>query len=250
MVSNIKNIVTVLRKNESIQFIGKVCPTLVETRWIYLYDILEFIELYKNDILTIFMELETNFSICSVGKYIKELLSYLKIDEFKLIDDVFKDLYIILISRIKSNNFDLVITAYFLSSEGRSHFRKQNNSSVDMFVEEETHYNYPPLQYFPVVLTKDPIKTDNVHQFLEKAINKSESEILSTSLLESDKEEEDSLLHKTFTQIYSQLQKKDFDLIINEDLFINMHIIAEKVIKSIATELNIIYSSEEFHVLI
>lgn len=260
--------VTILRKKDSVQFIGKMCPSLVETRWIYLYEILEFFETYEDDILAIafneemdinmkeLMELyalitplrrfvekiETNYSICCVGKYIKELLSYYKPDQYELIEDIFKDFYIILISRLKSNNLDIVLTAYFLSQEGREDFRRLNRSSVSIFIPNETQYKYPP--------SDKQTPSDNVHQFLEEAMNKVESEILDTSLIDGEDGNDDSHLHQSFKQIYSDLIQKEFNEILNIHLFANMNVIAESVINSLAITLEIEYSEESFHALL
>ena len=43
LVNSIKEIVTILRKSSSKSFIGKTCPTIVQTRWLYLHEILIFI---------------------------------------------------------------------------------------------------------------------------------------------------------------------------------------------------------------
>ena len=42
LVNSIKQLVNILRKSSSKTFIGKLCPTIVETRWLYLYEILTF----------------------------------------------------------------------------------------------------------------------------------------------------------------------------------------------------------------
>lgn len=102
LVNDVKNIITILRKADSVVFIGKKCPLIVETRWIYIYDVLEFILDNKNDVLTLlsiekypvemdeleqlfklvlplrhFVEkMESNSSICCVARYINDMVVY------------------------------------------------------------------------------------------------------------------------------------------------------------------------------
>lgn len=90
---------------------------MVETRWFYIYDIFQFILDNKNDILVILKEeelevsmdeliqlyklilplrhfvdrMESNLSICCIGKYIHELLDYLRKEDFSLMNGIFKD---------------------------------------------------------------------------------------------------------------------------------------------------------------
>ena len=111
LINEIKNIVSLLRKTDSTQFIGKTCPSIVETRWLYVYNVQEFIIDNEDEINLILLDnemqislnefnqlfnlilplrrfvdkMESNVSICSVGKYLKEVLVYMKNEKYDLI---------------------------------------------------------------------------------------------------------------------------------------------------------------------
>lgn len=73
---------------------------------------------------------ESNNLICCIGKYLYEMFEYLKYANFQLISDIYETIYVVLLARFKSNNFDLIITSYFFSLAGRSHFRAMNTELV------------------------------------------------------------------------------------------------------------------------
>ena len=81
---------------------------------------------------------ESNNSICCIGKYLYEMFEYSKCANFQLISDIYETLYVVLIVRFKSNNFDLIITSYFFSPAGISHFRAMNISSVSNYDQNES----------------------------------------------------------------------------------------------------------------
>ena len=58
--------------------------------------------------------MESNYSICSVGQYIQELIATFRAEKFLLIEDIFIEIFTNCIARIKTNNFDLVLCSYFL----------------------------------------------------------------------------------------------------------------------------------------
>lgn len=236
LISDIKTIINILRKNSSVQFIGKKCPCIVETRWIYLYDVLNFIVMNSEDIATIltlnkiefklneynqllnlilplrcFVEkMESNNSICCVGKYVYEMLDYFKRGDFHLISDIFQSLYTILLARIQSNNFDLVITSYFFSSSGRAHFRRMNIRSISGYNSEEPFVDYPRLFGNRNAYEIEPENNDNFRLFLEKSINNLDSEIINTSLLDDEIEnDESSFISQNYKSILNDLLKKN-----------------------------------------
>lgn len=51
---------TILRKNSAKTFIGKKCPSIVETRWLYLHDILIFIDNFKDEVKTLLITTNEN----------------------------------------------------------------------------------------------------------------------------------------------------------------------------------------------
>lgn len=103
ITDNFKNIITILRKADSVQFIGKKCSLIIETNWISIYIILEFILNYKDEVMNLLLfeeyqvdkvelehlfnlvfllrhfieKMESNHSICYVGKYINDMVVYL-----------------------------------------------------------------------------------------------------------------------------------------------------------------------------
>ncbi len=275
LITNIKAIVTILRKNTSVQFIGKKCPCIVENRWIYIYDVLKFI-LDNSDDISILLEnddifkidefrqlfnlvlplrlfvqkMESNNSICCVGKYLRDLFDYLKSADFQLISDIYETLYTVLLARFKSNNFDLIITSYFFSPPGRSHFREMNISSISNYDQNESFINYPLLFGDQLVYDEEPQNNDNIHLFLDTAISKLDSEITNWSFLESECDADNSFITESFKSNYSILAEKKFSERLNINLFENMHIISRDFVISLLSQIGFDYSFENIHDLI
>lgn len=272
LVNSIKALVSILRKSSSKTFIGKLCPTIVETRWLYLYEILTFFAQFENDIKTILISInedeilsqlpeileliniikplryfcdamESNYSICSVGQYIQEIIANFRKQKFLYIEDIFKDIFVNFIARIKSNNFDLVICSYFLSPSGRNYFRNRYKNSVSFFIPNEKFFSYPSLFEKDSYQKNTQIIDDISYQlFLENTLNNSESQeisLLNSEPATSQNDGEVSKLFVSYREYYNSLKKEKFEDIINIDLFSDMRDITERVLTNLSENLGI-----------
>lgn len=178
------------------------------------------------------------------------MVVYYRHGDFHLITDIFHELYTVLIARLKSNNFDLVITSYFLSAGGRAHFRLKNKESVSQYNPNETIYEYPILMSENVILEQEKLDNNSsIRQFLDDSIHNLDSECNDANILEAD-ENEESILYQNFKSIYSQIKKVKFESLLNSSLFDDMNEIAEKFIINLATDLKMECSEEEIHDLL
>ena len=272
LVNSIKSIVTILRKNTSTAFIGKKCPSIVETRWLYIYDILIFIQRFKNEVITILkgceeVELEAklpeileliqiikplrlfcdamekNYSISAVGHYVKEVIEYFQKQNFLFVQDIFEDIFTNFIARIQSNNFDLVVASYFLSSSGRAYFRNRYKKSVTYSPNEDKYYKYPSILEAENNLQNEIEIDDATFKIiLENSFNKTNSEeadLFTTEPANEASQEEISSLFTTYNEKYEQLKQKNFKDILSIDLFSNMILITENVLSGLANSLEI-----------
>ena len=263
LVNSVKNIVTILRKNSAKTFIGKKCPSIVETRWLYLHDILIFIDNFKDEVKTLLITtnenqlleklpeileliniikplryfcnaMEKNNSICSVFPYVIEMINYFRKQTFKYVKDIFVDIFTNLIARIKTNNFDLVLCSFLLSAQGRMYFRQRYSISVKEFFPNERHYKYPSLfesdDDYPGY---DTVEESSLRLFLENTIQNSESNAidLHNSEPQLPNDDECSELYKNYHKYFEELKKSKFEEILNMDLFANAKMITENVLK-------------------
>ena len=156
-----------LRSKQAIQIIGKKCPSVIKTRWMYIYDVLNFmlrnkekienfyiiknsedsesinyIEKITKEMNFIYMLLfplrmlilifeKKNASLCSLIPLVKEYFEMMKDLKTKMgkvqnyLIDIFKELLLRVISRIKNISPEAVITSYVLTASGRADLRQR-----------------------------------------------------------------------------------------------------------------------------
>jgi hypothetical protein len=166
-VTLLNEFISDLRSSEGLEIMGRKCPTMVKTRWIYTSDVLTFILRYRDDVNSVrsavfhsplpktFKRLHwvllplKLFSLAVEAKDRKlheviplsrEVLRQFQIVRSLLMDD--EDLHILdvvtahFIARLRVNEFDAILTAWVLSVEGREWLRAEEKNFL-------TRFNYP-----------------------------------------------------------------------------------------------------------
>lgn len=124
--------------------------------------------------------MEKSYSISCVGQYVQKMINYFRKQTFLLINNIFENIYTNFIAHILTNNFDLVICSYILSSGGRNAFRKKYESSVTTYDEKKKDiinvllYSMIIIQYH---LQKHSKKKDIIN-FLKNRFKKQNHKIL------------------------------------------------------------------------
>lgn len=195
-LQEIDELINFCRLNEIATQIGKMCPTLVKSRWVYLSEVLEFFEefLEKINILRTGYELSKIspqiIEFCLILKPLKEFTYYSEKRETKLSEilpkmkETFDDLikiksclkcdeskYVIrfvlatFLARMQTLPLNVIKTAFAISLQGRKFIReiasfnvKINYGDEEIFIDEEEEEENPEIENAQI---QDSILTSN-----------------------------------------------------------------------------------------
>ena len=159
LTSEISDVVKLLRTPAGREALGRRCPSIVPTRWIYIVDVLKFFVDNRNDInlwlqqkqlavtgsmislyhitlpaRLLIMALESkSSSLCNVIPHYREFIVLMEevykedhVSENKQMADMFKDILVRTMARICVSAHDAIITSYLLTVGGRDEQRRMN----------------------------------------------------------------------------------------------------------------------------
>ena len=150
LINSLSDFVTLLRKEDAVRQIGKLCPKPIQTRWLYIYEPLLFIYQNRNTISELGYQIPIEFEeLRYILTPLKCFLLEIERKESKLfwVIDLFEEmlkqwkeivrmvncssckkylnvLISIFIAKLYSNNYESLCTASLLSKNGRQNIRR------------------------------------------------------------------------------------------------------------------------------
>ena len=262
IVDSISNLIPMLRTKEALEIIGRKCPKLVKTRWLYICDILRYLIDFKRDIeshlfiltseekervtiemyqlylilfplriVTLYFE-SKNGLLCQLPQIYKIIIELFSQCFKALVEcnasiemiQILKEVIIRTIAKFMTTAHSAAITGYVLTDAGRAFLRERERGVLTQNPDEISP------SWFQVTMEQMMDKYNEIftkitefdHEMRMSEINE-EFQICAHTETNEDENINDELLHRKYNEIVDALMDLDMDQLLKYEASPNIY---------------------------